>query len=169
MTTSLYRRIEASERFAQDVAHELKNPLTAARSTAEALAYAKTPEQREELVRQIQEELKRLNKLITDVSNASRLDAELAYGETEPVDMREVLHGVMDIFQESLQHGYPKHRARHRGCAAAIRTPSSCRATRRAWDASSPICSTMPSRSRRTAASLWCARTQRDRDRDRRR
>ena len=91
MTASLYRRIEASERFAQDVAHELKNPLTAARSTAEALAYAKTPEQQQELVRQIQEELKRLNKLITDVSNASRLDAELALQETEPVDVRQVL------------------------------------------------------------------------------
>ena len=78
MTASLYRRIEASEHFALDVAHELKNPLTAARSTAEALAYAKGPEQQQELVRQIQGELKRLNKLITDVSNASRLDAELA-------------------------------------------------------------------------------------------
>lgn len=100
MTASLYQRIEASERFAREVAHELKNPLTAARSTAESLAYAKTPEVREELVRQIQGELARLNKLITDVSNVSRLDAELAYGETEPVDVREVLHGVMDIFQD---------------------------------------------------------------------
>ncbi|NJO34255.1 MAG: HAMP domain-containing protein [Rhodospirillales bacterium] len=100
MTASLYQRIEASERFAREVAHELKNPLTAARSTAESLAYAKTPEIREELVRQIQGELSRLNKLITDVSNVSRLDAELAYGETEIVDIREVLHGVMDIFQD---------------------------------------------------------------------
>jgi two-component system, OmpR family, sensor histidine kinase ChvG len=100
MTTSLYQRIEASERFAREVAHELKNPLTAARSTAESLAYAKTPEMREELVRQIQGELARLNKLITDVSSVSRLDAELAYGETEFVDIREVLHGVMDIFQD---------------------------------------------------------------------
>src|SRR5215471_15850607 len=102
MTASLYRRIEASERFAQDVAHELKNPLTAARSTAEALAYAKSPEQQAELVEQIQGELKRLNKLITDVSNASRLDAELALQETEPVDMREVLHGVADVFRDIL-------------------------------------------------------------------
>ncbi len=100
MTQSLYRRIEASERFAQDVAHELKNPLTAARSTAEALAYAKTPEMQQELVRQIQGELERLNKLITDVSNVSRLDAELAYGETEPVDMREVLAACSTIFQD---------------------------------------------------------------------
>src|SRR5215813_7368559 len=102
MTASLHRRIEASERFAQDVAHELKNPLTAARSTAEALAYAKSPEQQAELVQQIQGELKRLNKLITDVSNASRLDAELGLQETEPVDMREVLHGVAEVFRDIL-------------------------------------------------------------------
>ena len=105
MTASLYRRIEASEHFAQDVAHELKNPLTAARSTAEALAYAKSTEQQQELVRQIQGELKRLNKLITDVSNASRLDAELALQETEPVDMREILHGVSDVFRDNLGGG----------------------------------------------------------------
>ena len=102
MTASLHRRIEASERFAQDVAHELKNPLTAARSTAEALAYAKSPEQQTELVEQIQGELKRLNKLITDVANASRLDAELALQETEPVDMREVLDGVANVFRDIL-------------------------------------------------------------------
>lgn len=102
MTQSLYRRIEASERFAQDVAHELKNPLTAARSTAEALAYAKTPAAQQELVRQIQEELKRLNKLITDVSNASRLDAELAFEETEPVDLLQVLDAVFQVFDDIL-------------------------------------------------------------------
>jgi two-component system, OmpR family, sensor histidine kinase ChvG len=100
MTSSLYQRIEASQRFAREVAHELKNPLTAARSTAESLAFAKTPEMREELVRQIQGELARLNRLITDVSNVSRLDAELAYGETELVDVREVLGGVIEIFQD---------------------------------------------------------------------
>jgi two-component system sensor histidine kinase ChvG len=100
MTESLYRRIEASELFAREVAHELKNPLTAARSTAESLAYVKTPEMRDELVRQIQGELSRLNKLITDVSDVSRLDAELAYGCTEPVDIRNVLRGVMSIFQD---------------------------------------------------------------------
>jgi two-component system sensor histidine kinase ChvG len=102
MTASLYRRIEASERFAQDVAHELKNPLAAARSTAEALAYAKTPEKQQELVRQINEELKRLSKLISDVANASRLDAELALQETAPVDVGEVAKGVVDIFNDIL-------------------------------------------------------------------
>jgi two-component system sensor histidine kinase ChvG len=102
MTASLYRRIESSERFAGEVAHELKNPLTAARSTAEALAYAKTPEMQQKLVGHIQEELKRLNKLITDVSNVTRLDARLAFDAMEPVDIRQVLLGVMDVFRDRL-------------------------------------------------------------------
>jgi two-component system sensor histidine kinase ChvG len=105
MTESLYRRIEASELFAREVAHELKNPLTAARSTAESLAYVKTPEMRDELVRQIQEELSRLNRLISDVSDVSRLDAELAYGCTEPMDIRDVLRAVMTIFQDRFDDG----------------------------------------------------------------
>src|SRR5262245_21443740 len=105
MTESLYRRIEASELFAREVAHELKNPLTAARSTADTLAYVKTPELRDELVRQIQEELSRLNRLISDVSDVSRLDAELAYGCTEPVDIRKVLRTVMTIFQDRFDDG----------------------------------------------------------------
>jgi two-component system sensor histidine kinase ChvG len=102
MTAALYRRIEASEKFAADVAHELKNPLAAARSTADVLAYAKTNEEREALVGQIQGELKRLNRLITDVSNASRLDAELARQQLEPVDLRVVLKGVVDVFNDML-------------------------------------------------------------------
>ena len=100
MTNSLYRRIEASEKFAADVAHELKNPLTAARSTAESLAYAKTDEQRVQLVHQIQLELKRLNRLISDVSNASRLDAELAFQETEPVELTSMLSGIVTTFRD---------------------------------------------------------------------
>ena len=62
----------------------------------------RAPRSSDELVRQIQGELKRLNKLITDVSNASRLDAELALQETEPVDMREVLHAIAEVFRDIL-------------------------------------------------------------------
>ncbi|MGQ0673140.1 MAG: stimulus-sensing domain-containing protein [Hyphomicrobium sp.] len=103
MTAALYRRIEASENFAADVAHELKNPLTAARSTAESLGYAKSPEQRQQLVQQIQFELKRLNRLISDVSNASRLDAELARQKSRPIDVVPVLESVTQIFCDILQ------------------------------------------------------------------
>ncbi len=102
MTASLFRRIEASENFAADVAHELKNPLAAARSTAEGLDYAKTPEQRDQLVQQIQFELKRLNRLITDVSNASRLDAELARQKSRPFSVIAVLESVSQIFRDIL-------------------------------------------------------------------
>jgi two-component system sensor histidine kinase ChvG len=102
MTEALYRRVEASERFAADVAHELKNPLTAARSTAESLAYAKSDAHRKELVGQIQNELKRLNRLITDVSNASRLDAELARQQMKPVDSTIVAQSVTQIFRDIL-------------------------------------------------------------------
>lgn len=97
MTSALYRRIEASEKFAADVAHELKNPLTAARSTAESMSYAKSPEQREMMAGQIQGELKRLNRLITDVANASRLDAELARQETEVLDIGQALSGLVAV------------------------------------------------------------------------
>ncbi|MFN3624512.1 MAG: stimulus-sensing domain-containing protein [Hyphomicrobium sp.] len=100
MTSALCRRIEASEKFAADVAHELKNPLTAARSTAESLGYAKTEEERMHLVAQIQGELKRLNRLITDVSNASRLDAELARKEMRPIDVTTMLRNVVGIFRD---------------------------------------------------------------------
>ena len=102
MTAALYRRVEASESFAVDVAHELKNPLTAARSMAESLAYAKTEDQRKEVVKQIQNELKRLNRLITDVSNASRLDAELARQQMGPLDATSVVASVTQIFRDIL-------------------------------------------------------------------
>lgn len=98
MTVSLYRRIEASEKFAADVAHELKNPLAAARSMAETLAYVRAQSERDELVRQIQGELKRLNRLITDVSNASRLDAELARQKNEPVEISQLLTNLVAGF-----------------------------------------------------------------------
>lgn len=107
MTKALYRRIEASEKFAADVAHELKNPLTAARSTAESLGYAKNEEEREHLVQQIQAELKRLNRLITDVSNASRLDAELARKEMRPINVATLLQNVVSIFRDILGDAGP--------------------------------------------------------------
>lgn len=102
MTSALYRRIEASEKFAADVAHELKNPLAAARSTAEALPYARTEDDRTQLVKEIQNELKRLNQLINDVSNVSRLDAELARQQMQRTSLRAMLDNVCGIFRDLL-------------------------------------------------------------------
>ena len=83
MTDALYNRIEAIERFAADVAHELKNPLTSLRSAVETLPRAKQPEDRERLNAIIQHDVRRLDRLISDISNASRLDAELARENAE--------------------------------------------------------------------------------------
>ena len=101
MTASLYRRIDAIESFAADVAHELKNPLTSLRSAAETLPLARKKEERESLVEIIQHDVRRLDRLISDVSDASRLDAELAREDAEPVDMEDLLRTIIPIFTDA--------------------------------------------------------------------
>ena len=101
MTASLYRRIDAIESFAADVSHELKNPLTSLRSAAETLPLARKKEERESLVEIIQHDVRRLDRLISDVSDASRLDAELAREDAEPVNMEELLTTIIPIFTDA--------------------------------------------------------------------
>jgi two-component system, OmpR family, sensor histidine kinase ChvG len=100
MTTALYNRIEATERFAADVAHEIKNPLTSLRSAVETLPLAKTDESRNRLLDIIQHDVKRLDRLITDISQASRLDAELARRDSEPVNIKLLLETLVLIANE---------------------------------------------------------------------
>ena len=100
MTNALYRRIEAIERFAADVAHELKNPLTSLRSAVETLPRAKTGESQARLLAVIEHDVKRLDRLISDISDASRLDAELQRQDTTPVDLRRLLTTVVAIANE---------------------------------------------------------------------
>ena len=97
MTSALYNRIEAIERFAADVAHELKNPLTSLRSAVETLPRAKRAEDRERLNAIIQHDVRRLDRLISDISNASRLDAELARQEAERVDVEKLAEAMVSI------------------------------------------------------------------------
>lgn len=97
MTSALYNRIEAIERFAADVAHELKNPLTSLRSAVETLPIAKTETSRERLLSIIQHDVKRLDRLITDISDASRLDAELARADNHDVDLVQILEAVVAV------------------------------------------------------------------------
>jgi two-component system sensor histidine kinase ChvG len=97
MTDALYNRIEAIERFAADVAHELKNPLTSLRSAVETLPLAKRPEDRARLNDIIQHDVKRLDRLITDISSASRLDAELARESAEQVDIEKLAEAMVGI------------------------------------------------------------------------
>ncbi|MEO5807708.1 sensor histidine kinase [Devosia sp.] len=105
MTDALYNRIEAIERFAADVAHELKNPLTSLRSAVETLPRAKRPEDQARLNAIIQHDVRRLDRLISDISNASRLDAELARESAERVDV-EKLAEVMVAIQTDLASGH---------------------------------------------------------------
>ena len=103
MTSALYRRIEAIESFAADVAHELKNPLTSLRSAVETLPLAKTAESRSRLLTVIQHDVRRLDRLISDISDASRLDAELQRNELEPVDLQKLLNTVAGVRNEVRQ------------------------------------------------------------------
>src|SRR3984957_16410212 len=91
MTDALYSRIEAIERFAADVAHELKNPLTSLRSAVETLPLAKTDSSRSRLLAVIEHDVRRLDRLISDISDASRLDAELQRQEAAPIDLNKLL------------------------------------------------------------------------------
>jgi two-component system sensor histidine kinase ChvG len=97
MTRTLYDRIEAIESFAADVAHELKNPLTSLRSAVETWPLAKSDESRMRLLDVIKHDVQRLDRLISDISNASRLDAELARVDAEPVDVLRLAETVVDV------------------------------------------------------------------------
>ena len=97
MTRALYDRIEAIESFAADVAHELKNPLTSLRSAVETWPLAKTDESRIRLLEVIKHDVQRLDRLISDISNASRLDAEMARVDAQPVDIVRLAETVVDV------------------------------------------------------------------------
>ncbi len=100
MTGALYARIEAIESFAADVAHELRNPLTSLRSAVETLPMAKTDANRKRLLDVIEHDVRRLDRLISDISDASRLDAELQRQEAAPVDLARLLSALVAAANE---------------------------------------------------------------------
>ncbi len=101
MTEALYNRIEAIEMFAADVAHELKNPLTSLRSAVETLPLAKTETSRARLLEVIEHDVRRLDRLISDISDASRLDAELQRQDVAPVELRRLLTTLTSVANET--------------------------------------------------------------------
>ncbi|MGL9622208.1 sensor histidine kinase [Bradyrhizobium sp. U531] len=101
MTSALYSRIEAIEMFAADVAHELKNPLTSLRSAVETLPLARNENSRARLLEVIEHDVKRLDRLISDISDASRLDAELQRQDAVPVDLRRLLTTLVSVANET--------------------------------------------------------------------
>jgi two-component system sensor histidine kinase ChvG len=100
MTNALYARIEAIESFAADVSHELKNPLTSLRSAVETMPLARNENSRQRLMEVIQHDVRRLDRLITDISDASRLDAELAREDAAKVDMKKLLNELISISRD---------------------------------------------------------------------
>ena len=105
MTQALWDRMDTIERFAADVSHEIKNPLTSLRSAVETAARVKDDNSRKKLMDIIHHDVQRLDRLISDISSASRLDAELSREEMNDVDISELLYRLRDAYKK------PMHRA----------------------------------------------------------
>ena len=99
MTDALHARMQAIEGFAADVAHEIKNPLTSLRSAVETASRIEDAEQQKKLMSIIVDDVQRLDRLISDISDASRLDAELARADAEEVDVASLLGTLADVYQ----------------------------------------------------------------------
>jgi two-component system, OmpR family, sensor histidine kinase ChvG len=119
MTDALYNRIEAIEMFAADVAHELKNPLTSLRSAVETLPLARNENSRARLLAVIEHDVKRLDRLISDISDASRLDAELQRQDMTSVDLRRLLNALTTVANETRRGNNVPVEVRFEGRTAA--------------------------------------------------
>jgi two-component system, OmpR family, sensor histidine kinase ChvG len=108
MTSALWSRMDAIEHFAADVAHEIKNPLTSLRSAVETAARVADPEKQRRLLAVVLEDVHRLDRLITDISNASRLDAELSRDEGAVVPIDHMLKALIDIYRDSAKPNPPQ-------------------------------------------------------------
>ena len=106
MVSALYERIDANEQFAADVAHEIKNPLASLRSAVGTLHVAKTGDQRTRLLEVIEHDVRRLDRLVSDISNASRLDSELVKEDEEPFDLMRMIHNLTEYLgQQAAEDG----------------------------------------------------------------
>jgi two-component system sensor histidine kinase ChvG len=105
MTQALSERMDAIESFAADVAHEIKNPLTSLRSAVETLDLIKDPAARERLLGILKNDVQRLDRLVTDISNASRLDAELSRDLPKTVDLERLLADIVALYQATAKPG----------------------------------------------------------------
>lgn len=105
MTQALWARMDAIERFAADVSHEIKNPLTSLNSAVETLGFVTNPEAQKKLLRIIAQDVQRLDRLVTDISSASRLDSELSKARPEPLDVAAMLNMLRDSFDSRQRKG----------------------------------------------------------------
>lgn len=105
MTHALSERMDAIESFAADVAHEIRNPLTSLRSAVETLDLVKDDAARDRLLKILKQDVQRLDRLVTDISNASRLDAELSRDEPRPLDLERLLADIAALYQATAKPG----------------------------------------------------------------
>jgi two-component system sensor histidine kinase ChvG len=105
MTHALSERMDAIESFAADVAHEIKNPLTSLRSAVETLDIVQDPTARDRLLGILKNDVQRLDRLVTDISNASRLDAELSRDQPKLIDLGKLIHDIVGLYQATPRAG----------------------------------------------------------------
>lgn len=103
MLTRLMNRLDTIENFAADVAHELKNPLASINSAVQSLASTTDDEARKQLMGILQADILRMNRLITDISEASRLDAELGRAAAENFDLSDLLKQMVPLVNGDIQ------------------------------------------------------------------
>ena len=108
MTEALWARLDAIEGFAADVAHEIKNPLTSLRSAVETVARVEDPEQQRKLMSIILDDVQRMDRLISDISDASRLDAELSRAEGETVQVGRLLEALVEVHKATVGEEGPR-------------------------------------------------------------
>ena len=109
MTRSLSERMTATERFAADVAHEIRNPLTSIRSAVETLDLVKDPATQARLLAIVKQDAGRLDRLITDISNASRIDAELSREPPRRLDVERLLSEMASLYDAQVKPGEGAH------------------------------------------------------------
>ncbi len=107
MTKTLATQMDGVASFAADVSHELKNPITSLRSAIETLEYAKTEENRKKLRDIISDDVRRLDRLISDISDVSRLDAQMSHASMKKVNMTALLETLIDIYLTTQQKTLP--------------------------------------------------------------
>ncbi|MFZ5610340.1 MAG: stimulus-sensing domain-containing protein [Pseudomonadota bacterium] len=105
MTNALYRQIDAVEGFAADVAHELKNPLSSMRSAIETVDRTHDAAVQKKLLAIVKEDIGRLDRLISDISNASRLDAELSRAQMDKVDLGLLVGTLIEVYRATAKPG----------------------------------------------------------------